>query len=248
MRNLSLLAGISLLAISLVISSGCGMAVAQDRPNDKDDDRRTISVSGSGSIRVKPDLASAVLGTTKSAAKLPEAKNACDATIAQIKAALKKAGIAEEDIQTVQYQIYRVNANPQAGIRESSWKVVHMVQVRTKKPETIASVVDSAVAAGATDVQHISFSVDSLAKHRAKARELAVAAAKDKALQLASLLKVNVGEVVSVAEGSDGYYPMAQMAANSRFEAADGFGGGGSDISGGQIEVNTVTNVVFEIR
>jgi uncharacterized protein len=247
MRKTLTLTGLSLLVISFVVSSGCSTALAQDRASDDDKDRRTISVSGSGSVRVKPDLATAVVGTTKSAPKLPDAKNACDATIAQIKAALKKAGVAEEEIQTVQYQIYRVTANPQAGIKESAWKVVHMVQVRTKKPDSIASIVDAAVAAGATDVQSINFSVDSLAKHRGKARELAVAAAKEKALHLASLLKVQVGEVVSVVEGGDGYYPMAQMMANSRMEAGDSYGGG-SGISGGQIEVNTVTNVVFEIQ
>lgn len=247
MQKLTPLVGLGLLAISLVVSSGCTSALAQDRPSGDDSDRRTISVSGSGSVRVKPDLATAVLGATKSSAKLPDAKSACDATIAQIKAALKKAGVTDEEMQTVQYQIYRVNANPQAGIRESSWKVVHMMQVRTKKPDSIASLVDTAVGAGATDVQAINFSVDSLAKHRGKARELAVAAAKEKAMQLAALLNVTIGQVVSVVEGGDGYYPMAQMSANMRFEDAGGFGGG-SGISGGQIEVNTTTNVVFEIR
>lgn len=247
MHNLTKLSGLALLAIGLVVNSGCSTALAQDQPDADKAGRRTISVSGSGSVRVKPDIATAVLGTTKSAAKLPDAKTACDATIAQVKASLKKSGVAEEDIQSVQYQIYRVNANPQAGIKESAWKVVHMLQVRTKKPDTIASIVDAAVGAGATDVQNISFSVDSLAKHRTKSRELAVAAATEKALQLAALLKVNVGQVISVSEGGDGYYPMAQMSANMRFSDADGFAGG-SGISGGQIEVNTTTQVVFGIR
>lgn len=247
MHNLTKLSGLALLAIGLAVNSGCSTALAQDQPDLDRAGRRTISVSGSGSVRVKPDIATAVLGTTKSAAKLPDAKTACDATIAQVKASLKKSGVAEEDIQSVQYQIYRVTANPQAGIKESAWKVVHMLQVRTKKPDTIASIVDAAVGAGATDVQNISFSVDSLAKHRTKARELAVAAATEKALQLAALLKVNVGQVISVSEGGDGYYPMAQMSANMRFESSDGYGGG-SGISGGQIEVNTTTQVVFGIR
>ncbi len=246
MHNLTKLTGLALLAIGFVVNSGCSTAYAQE-PNTDNKSQRTISVSGTGSVRVKPDIATAILGTSKSSAKLPEAKNASDASIAQIKAALKKAGIAEEDIQSVQYQIYRVSANPQAGVREAAWKVVHMLQIRTKKPDSIANIIDAAVAAGATDVQNISFSVDSLAKHRTKSRELAVEAAKEKALHLASLLKVNVGEVISVSESGDGYFPMAQMTANMRYDGGEGFSGG-SGISGGQIEVNTTTQVVFGIR
>jgi len=245
MQKLLKFAGITLFAASIAALGGCSKALAQNPTQDDDDHRRTISVSGTGSVRVKPDLATAVVGTTKTSAKLPEAKAAADAAIAQIKAAVRRAGVAETDIQSVQYQIYRVEANPQAGIRESVWKVVHMLQVRTTKPETIASIVDAAVAAGATDVQNIGFSVDKLAPHRAKSRELAVAAAKEKALQLAELLNVRVGEVVSVTETSGEYFPMAQM--NMRMESAD-FGGGGSGISGGQIEVPTSVQVVFGIR
>lgn len=245
MQKLLKFAGITLFAASIAALGGCSKALAQNPAQDDDDLRRTISVSGTGSVRVKPDLATAVVGTTKTSAKLPEAKSAADAAIAQIKAAVRKAGVAEADIQSVQYQIYRVQANPQAGIRESVWKVVHMLQVRTTKPETIASIVDAAVAAGATDVQNIGFSVDKLAPHRAKSRELAVAAAKEKALQLAELLNVRVGEVVSVTESSGEYFPMAQM--NMRMDGAE-FGGGGSGISGGQIEVPTSVQVVFGIR
>lgn len=235
----------SLLA-GLILAIGVGVAPAFAQQPDDDELKRSITVSGTGSIRVKPDLATATVGTTKTSVKLPEAKSAADAAIAQIKAAVKKAGVAEEDVQTVQYQIYRVNANPQAGIRESVWKVVHMLQVRTKKPDSIANIVDAAVAAGATDVQNIGFSIDSYAKHRSKSRELAADAAKEKAAQLASLMKVNVAEVISITEVGD-YYPMAQYAANSRFDMAES-GAGGSGIAGGQIEVTTSLQVVFGIR
>jgi uncharacterized protein YggE len=211
----------------------------------QDANRRTISVSGTGSVRVKPDLALATLGTAKTAAKLPDAKSAADDSIAKVRAALKKAGIADQDIQTVQYQIYRVQANPQAGIRESSWKVVHMLQIRTKKPQAIANIVDAAVAAGATDVRGIEFTVDQLAEHRGKARELAVRAALDKARDLARLLGVEVGRVFSVTEIGD-YQPMAQITTNVRWD--NGFISGDSGIAGGQVEVATTAQVVFEIK
>ena len=246
MQKFTQITGLALLAIGLIANSGCSSALAQD-PGQERTGRRTISVSGSGSVRVDPDIATAVLGVTKTDPKLPTAKSACDAAIAQVKAALKRSGIADEDIQSIQYQIRRIEENPQAGVRQSVWSVTHILQVRTKKPDTIANVVDAAVSAGATDVQNIYFSVDTLAKHRTKARELAVQAATEKAQQLAALLKVNVGEVISISEGGDGYYPMAQMSANMSFDAGGGMGAG-SGISGGQIEVNTTTQVVFGIR
>lgn len=246
MQKITHITGLALLAIGLVVNSGCSTALAQDQGVERTT-RRTISVSGSGSVRVDPDIATAVLGVTKTDPNLPAAKSACDAAIAQVKAALKRTGIADEDVQSIQYQIRRINQNPQAGIRQAVWSVTHTLQVRTEKPDTIANVVDAAVGAGATDVQNIYFSVDSLAKHRTKSRELAVQAATEKAQQLAALLKVNIGEVISISEGGDGYYPMAQMSANMSFDGGGGMGGG-SGISGGQIEVNTTTQVVFGIR
>ncbi len=244
MKKLHAITAIAVLAIGILGLNGCTSAVAQEQVNPET--RRTITVSGTGSTRVKPDLATAIVGVTKSAPKLPDAKSATDAAIAKVHAALKKAGVKDEDIQTTQYQIYRVEANPQAGIRESVWKVVHMFLVRTKSPDRIAAIVDSAVAAGATDVRNIGFTVDNLAQHRKKSRELATAAAKEKALQLAQLLDVNVGKVISIVETGE-YYPMAQMSANARFDSeADGFGGSG--IAGGQVEVSTNIQVVFEIR
>jgi len=244
MKPLTLTFSLAVLAAGLV-AAGCSSAVAQDPATSKDNARRTIAVSGSGSVRVKPDLAVAVLGVNRRDPKLPAAKTAADNAIAQIKAAVIRAGIAEEDVQTVQYNIYHQRANPDAGIRDSAWQVIHMLQIRTKKPETISSIVDAAVTAGATDVQNIEFTVDELAPHRAKAREKAIQAAKEKAQHLASLLGISVGEVLSVSEDAGFQGPMP-FAANMKFDAE--MGGGGSGISGGQVEVTTNTQVVFEIR
>ncbi|MCC7230376.1 MAG: SIMPL domain-containing protein [Fimbriimonadaceae bacterium] len=246
MNTQAKLIGLGILAIGLASVQGCTQALAQEE-SENSGQRRTISVSGSGSVRVKPDIATANVGASKTAIKLPEAKADCDAAIAKVRGALKKAGVSDDEIQTVQYQIYRVNANPQAGIPQSQWKVIHTMQIRTKKPDTIAGLVDIAVAAGATDVSSINFSVDSLAKHRTKARELAMAAAVDKAKQLAELSHVQLGRVISVTEQGDGYYPTYQMSSNVSLD----YGGGGmssSAISGGQVEVGTSTSVVFEIR
>lgn len=245
MKPLTLTISLAVLAAGLV-AAGCSSVSAQDPTTPKDNAPRTISVAGTGSVRVKPDLATATLGITKADPKLPAAKSAADAAIAQIKAAVIRAGVLEEDVQTVQYNIYRQQANPQSGIRESVWRVIHLVQVRTKKPDTISSIVDAAVAAGATDVQNIDFTVDELAPHRIKSREKAIQAAKEKAQHLASLLGVAVGEVISVTEDPGFQGPMPP--ANMRFEMAADMGGGGSGISGGQVEVTTNTQVVFGIR
>lgn len=246
MKPLTLPISLAVLAAGLA-ATGCSTASAQDPTTPKDNARRTIAVAGTGSVRVKPDLAVAVVGVTKGDPKLPAAKAAADNAIAQIKAAVMRAGVQEEDVQTVQYNIYRQQANPQAGIRESTWRVVHMVQVRTKKPDTISAIVDAAVSAGATDVQNIDFTVDELAPHRAKAREKAIQAAKEKAQHLASLLGVAVGEVISVSEDA-GFQGPIPMAANMRFSMDAEMGGVGSGISGGQVEVTTNTQVVFGIR
>jgi uncharacterized protein YggE len=248
MRNVKAIPALAVLAVAAIGYFSYSTAVAEGPSQQEDSKTRSISVSGTGSIRVKPDIATAVVGASKLSPKLADAKNACDQALSQIKAALKKQGVDEDDIQTVQYQIYRTVPNPNIpNSGPQQWKVVHLLQVRTKQPDKIATIVDAAVGAGATDVSSINFSVDSLAKHRTKSRELAVEAAKEKAMQLAALMRVQLGDVITVNEGGDGYYP-AQMSANLSMDYAGAPGGMGSGISGGQIEVRTDVNVSFGIK
>ncbi|HEY9093725.1 MAG TPA: SIMPL domain-containing protein, partial [Candidatus Cryosericum sp.] len=65
----------------------------------------TISVSGTGKVTVKPNLATINFGMFTHADTAAAAQSENDAAIAKITAALKAAGIKEENIQTTAYSL-----------------------------------------------------------------------------------------------------------------------------------------------
>jgi uncharacterized protein YggE len=77
----------------------------------------TLNLSASGESKVVPDLATITLGVQTDAPTAAQALSANAAQMTKVVAALKKAGIAERDIQTS-----NLNVNPQ------------YVYVRTSRP------------------------------------------------------------------------------------------------------------------
>ena len=67
---------------------------------------RFVTVVGQGKTNVVPDIATMNLGVMTSAPELDDAMSENTATMAAIQEALLAAGIAENDIQTTNYNIY----------------------------------------------------------------------------------------------------------------------------------------------
>lgn len=67
---------------------------------------RTITVVGQGEVSAKPDIARAQLGIEVLAPTVAEATQTAAARMTEILAALRKAGLADKDIQTSNYSIH----------------------------------------------------------------------------------------------------------------------------------------------
>src|SRR3954453_2909524 len=197
-------------ALLLVASAIAGIAQprlgrAADTPA-----RKTITVTGNGTITTVPDRAAFDFSVTSQAAtaKAALAKNAAEA--AAVIAALKNAGIATADLQTGQ-----VSLNPQfnqAGTDVVGYTAANTVSAKT----TIAkagSIVDAAVDAGANGVSGPSLSrSDSSALYR-DALKNAVADAREKAKALAAASGLTLGGVQVVVEGAQSSPPIPFAAA-----------------------------------
>jgi uncharacterized protein YggE len=76
------------------------------------------------------------------------------------------------------------------------------VQVTVRDLDAAGGIVDAATAAGATNVNGISFEVDDPARAETDARTSAIRAAHDKADAMARAAGVSLGAVVSISETS----------------------------------------------
>lgn len=166
------------------------------------DQSRTITVTGSGRTRVRPDLADLRLGVTISAASVERARSATSSTLASVIAGLKALGIKDGDLQTSivsvspQYDYSREGAPP----RLVGYTFSNLVAAVVRDIERVGEAIDAALTAGATNVDQISFRVaDQSAAERA-AREAAVADARTKAETYAAAAGLAIAGVAAIVE------------------------------------------------
>jgi hypothetical protein len=210
---------------------------------------QTITVVGRGSAHIQPDIARVSIGVETSSETLAEAVQDNETQMDTILAALRDAGIADKDIQTTNYSIQLdryPESLPRATDEESApqpaYRVSNMVTVTIRDLETVGSVLDSVVEAGANNIWGISFDVDDPTPAQADARAEAIGNARERAEALAELSGVELGPVMSVTEviGS-GTYGLAMDVERAAMA-------GGASISPGELEVSYQVQVSFFIE
>jgi uncharacterized protein len=162
-----------------------------------------ISVSGEASVSAPPDLAQIDAGVTSQAKSAREASEANNAVMGKVLLALKAADIDQKDIQTSRLSLqpeYAPN-RPNGPPAIVSYRASNRVTIRLHDVLKVASTIDMLVAAGATDIGGINFTVSNASKLLDDAREQAVADARRKAEIYARATGVTLGAPLSITEG-----------------------------------------------
>ena len=164
-----------------------------------------ITVFGTGSANMTPDRASFSFGTVSQAATANAALAASSQSVARVVAALKKAGVAQADIQTSNVSLSpRMNDNNNEIV---GYTASNTVTATIKKLGDAGDVVDAAVAAGANQVYGPNLlASDQNASYRT-ALKAAVAEARTKAETLAAASSSTLGKITAIVEGG-GSTPM----------------------------------------
>jgi len=164
----------------------------------------TISVSGIGRVTTVPDVADVRVGVMVTRVKVRDAQAVAATAMQAVIAALRKAGIADKDIQTTSLSlqpVYDYSSNGNSP-RLTGYQIVNAVQATVRKLDTISDVIDGALAAGATTLDGITFRVDDPSGAEAQAREAAMKNARAKADALAKAAGVSITGVSSISEQS----------------------------------------------
>ena len=212
---------------------------------------RTIAVEGTGSVNVDPDTAQVSLGVVASNESLQEAQDEVSRRLDTLMKSLSDAGIAAEDITTSSYNIYPVPEYDRDGNYQGieRYEVTAGLAVVVRNVESVGTILDEAVSAGANQVWGISFYVDDPAPAASQARALAVENARAKADELATASGMVVVNVVSIDET---YSPQPKAEDYARGGAAPAADMEQSampvPVSTGQTEISVGVRVVFEIE
>jgi len=207
-----------------------------------------ISVAGVGRVNVVPDIAVLSLGVEVTRPTVAEARGEAATAMDAVEASLTENGVAEADIQTMFFNIYpQYFYSENEPPRITGFTVSNQVEVKVRNIDTVSTVLDSAIDAGGDNVRvnNVSFTVDQPEQYLDQAREQAVADARARAEQLATLAGVELGSIRAISEssGNADFPPTPLMAERSVAQA-----GGDSSLNPGETRITMTVSVVFNVE
>jgi uncharacterized protein YggE len=163
-------------------------------------------------------------------------------------AAIKEAGIAEKDIRTSGLSLSPVyeTRGPNEPPRQPEivgYRAANTLQIRITNLARIGPIIDIAISNGVNRLQGISFDLSNDTEARQQSLREAVRQAQSKAKTIASVLAVDLDSIVEVQESGGQVMPLQR-----NYMAADAaYGGGGTPVEPGQIQIQSHVTVTYRI-
>ena len=204
-----------------------------------------LDINATGEVTRVPDIATISAGVTTQAATAVEAISQNAARMERVRAALKRAGIADRDIQTAS-----INLSPQYRYIENQAPVLtgyqasNQLSVRFRDIRASGKILDALVGEGANQISGPNLSIEHPETALDEARTKAVAAARARADLYARALGMRVVRVISVSE-SGGYSsppPMPIMVARAQMADAK------TSVDPGEQQLQVSVAVTFELQ
>ena len=174
-------------------------------PTSACDASRTIQVSGTAVVNVKPDRALIQLGVQSNGRSAKEAQANNTATINKVTKALKALGIESKDIATDWYIIEPLYEDYDS-LHIKGYRIYNVIAVTLRDVDKANDAIVAAFQAGANQVVNVDFYTSELRKYRDQAREMAMKAASEKAKALAQSAGADTGCVLSINENTWSYF------------------------------------------
>jgi uncharacterized protein YggE len=231
-----------------------GITAAQTTPP-------SVDVTAAAEVKVVPDEVFILLGVETSAVKLAAAKADNDDRVKKLLTITQQMKIdpkfVQTDFITIEPWDHEVFVNNDRVTRHE-YRVRKKIAVTLREVPKFEELLSRALEAGVNYVHGVEFRTTELRKHRDRAREMAIQAAKEKAELLAGQLGRHVGEAQRITEYGGGWYSaynwwgsgynnysnvQAQVSSQS---GNSGYGEG--TLALGQITVTASVTVSFALR
>ena len=184
--------------------------------------REGIAVPGRGVVYAAPDVAHIQTSVVSEASSAAEALAANAAAMSAVQKKLRAAGIAERDLQSDSLQLTpryspRPSRSEESGPEIVGYRASHRLNAVVREIARTGELLDAVVAAGANQVDSITFAVAETAPLIDRARAMAVADARRRAEQLAKAEGLKVGSLRRIQEQGEG--PVEVRMRHMRMEA-----------------------------
>jgi len=194
-----------LLIMTLVFA---GSALGNNKVSIADTDdvaqKNTVTVNGMGEITVAPDMATINIGLKTEDPDAEAAQTANASLMSKIVAALKNEGIADKDIKTAQYNLYKTSDYVEGKERNEYYVASNTVNIVVRDIDKVGEIIDIASSNGANSINNIAFSISDDSAFYQEALKLAMANAKGKANAIMGTFGETATVPVTVVEASNG--------------------------------------------
>jgi len=203
-----------------------------------------LDISATGEATRVPDVAIISAGVTTQATTATDALGQNAARMERVRAALKRSGIADRDIQTasisLQPQYKYVENQPQLLV---GYQASNQLSVKFRDIRASGRILDALVAEGANQINGPNLTIDHPEAALDEARGKAIATGRARADLYARALGMRVARVISVSEsGSDTPRPISPMFARAQMADAK------TSVDPGEQQLQISVAITFELQ
>ena len=241
MKNLKpIIAAISIALIVPFVFSSCTV-----NRTKVEEQVRTITVNGTGTVNVKPDQLSLTFSIKTSDWNVNTATSSNASTTEKVIAAVIEEGVAKQDIQTHDYIISQETYWQNNREYPGKYNVTNSLSILIRNTSTAGNVIDAAVKNGTNALSQFEYSASDTTSAVREARTKAVQNAADAANLLAGASGCKVDKVMNISEG----YTSTRQTAKAMFADANVSmaGGAATPIEEGTISVTANVTITYSL-
>jgi len=220
--------------------------------------RNTITVSDTGEIYAKPDLAITTFSVLTEAKTVARALGENTAKMNKVIDSMKAEGIKTADLKTTNFSIYPrydwlketacdLYPCPPEGKRVlMGYEITQSLKVKIRDMEKIGDIIQKATDTGANEVGNLQFTIDNEDNLKKQARGQAIKKAREKARELASQLGVNLVKITNFNESfsTPRFYEYGYAMEKAMGEAAPE----APQIETGENKISVSVTITYEIN
>ncbi len=208
-----------------------------------DNMKNTITVSGTGTVQVKPDTAVVSIAVVTRNASVSAAVEENADLMLRVQSAIQTLGIAKADFSTSGYSIYQETNYRDGKTEYGLYRVSNNLDITVRDIDAAGAVIDTAVSAGANQLNSVSFSATDTEQAVADAQRLAMQQAADNASVLSAAAGRKLGKAVTIQ--MTGYVqPRYELAADNMVMTAKA----ATPIKPGTQNISASVTVIYELR
>ncbi|HME61068.1 MAG TPA: SIMPL domain-containing protein [Candidatus Binatia bacterium] len=230
---------LAIFSLVLLLGSTAGAQQTNDRPKIP-----SITVSGDATVSAEPDQAEIDIGVVTQARTAPDATKQNAERVARVLAEIKKQLGKGDEVKTSGYSLAPNYRYPQGGKPEIvGYTASNTLRIKTTNLSLVGRLIDSAMQAGANNVNRLVFTLQDELAAQLGALKMASAKARAKAEAVTAALGLKIVRIISVNEGERMVQPIYRQAMAARAEAASA----PTPVEPGTVEVRSTVSMTVEV-